>query len=271
MQYEKIDILVKIESEKENIILLIEDKVSSEENNNQLKRYKNIIEKKFPKNEIIFIYLKSDIIFRDEIKKIKQSSYHLIDINELYSLIKNSNTNNGIFNDFKYHLEKKINGYDIYIPYKKWNNSHWYSFAREVNYNISVSRFGSYHLGSTWWLIIYWRTFNEETSIDISIEVSSRKKLLIKIHSEEGLLDKKIQEDIIKNILPSVEKYGAIKPKNIRGKKHRTILDFPDFIQINENGIINLEKTLLFINNVTESFGNYLKIKSLTSRITNDS
>lgn len=257
-QYEKIDILMLITSKEENIVFMIEDKVSSSEHNNQLERYKKIIGKKFKKYIPVLTYIKSDLVFKSELKKVTESGYHLIDINEFYHLIANEYVENDIFNDFKAHLKGKVKGYNIYHPCKQWGNSHWHSFAREVNCHFPDSRSGSYHLGSTWWVIILKEKLDKIKNIDISIEITNRKKLMIKIHSKEGILNKEIQKGILKNILPSVEKQGAIKSKNIRGIKNRAIIEFPNFLKLDEDGLIDLKATLNFIKIIKTSFEKHL-------------
>lgn len=257
-QYKNIDILVKIKTKPKNIILMIEDKVSSGEHSNQLTRYKKIIEEKFKEYDHVFSYIKSDLVFVNEINKVKASGYYLIDINGLSDLIKNEDINNDIFNDFKNHLEKKVNGYDIYTPYDQWGKSQWYSLVHKLNCKLPDTRFGRYHLGSIWWLIIEKTKLDDKKNIDISLEITNKNKLFIKIHSNKGILNKKIQEEIIKNIIPSIKKHGAIKSKNIRGTKTRAIIEFPNFVKLDENGVINLKETILFISLVKKSFNNYL-------------
>ena len=77
-----IDIL--IESQKNNFVVVIENKIYSEEHDNQLKRYKQIVKEKFPNKKILLVYLTL------EGESPSEDSYATFSYEDVYDLIKNT-------------------------------------------------------------------------------------------------------------------------------------------------------------------------------------
>lgn len=82
-EWKNIDILIKLS----DIVVCIENKVLSKEHTNQLKRYKNIVENEFPKQQKIFVFLTPDgYESEDENETYQSVSYEFI-VNTLERVI----------------------------------------------------------------------------------------------------------------------------------------------------------------------------------------
>jgi predicted AAA+ superfamily ATPase len=64
----------------DSTVIIFEDKTGTQQHDDQLKRYKNILEGKLKGKQTSFVYIKSDIIWRDETKAAEDAEYYQIDL-----------------------------------------------------------------------------------------------------------------------------------------------------------------------------------------------
>jgi hypothetical protein len=265
-QNEKIDFYVKINN---TTIILFEDKTGTKPHDNQLIRYKKSIEKKYKDYQLVYVYLKSDIVWKSERKEIMDADYIIIDISGLVNIFlglldifenKNS-SDNDLFDDYFNYIVSKSKTYDSFriLPYSKWNDNAWLGFYAYLEHEINTSGIGNWAGGLKTWLTLAYLDKGYESEIDDLIEVCltlDKNKIIIdaldiettKISEYQEYLQDKIGNDPISAIddFHFVEKQG-------NGKKIRIAVIENIFIFC-ENEIIDVEKTLNKIKDITQKF-----------------
>ena len=126
-QYKKIDFFVRLNGE---LTIVFEDKTGTEMHDNQLKRYKEIITEKYPNDKLFFVYIKNDLVFKEEIKEAEKFGYKVIDINKLFDILDNFQPKNDIYNDYYFYMRGKRDKYINFekIEYSKLSQEGWSSF-----------------------------------------------------------------------------------------------------------------------------------------------
>ncbi|MGL4367224.1 MAG: PD-(D/E)XK nuclease family protein [Brevinemataceae bacterium] len=124
-QYQNIDVLLIVNNQ---YALIIEDKTTSSEHSEQLKRYQDLVEndKKFEGLKVLGIYFKT--ANQSYLKNINDSNYKLYLRNDILEFINSSpKTEDTIFNNFTQkiqEIEDSINSWKE-LPIKEWD---WYSW-----------------------------------------------------------------------------------------------------------------------------------------------
>jgi len=131
----KIDVLIKGKYDNgEEFILTIENKTSSEEHSNQLKRYKNYINKKYKRikiNNRHFIYYKN--AFQGNIDKITKEGYSVFQIKEIFDLLNKyeaGKSKNDILKNYYDFIKEKKEEFFIFekTNIDKWENKAFQGF-----------------------------------------------------------------------------------------------------------------------------------------------
>jgi hypothetical protein len=123
----KIDILIEGKYDNgEEFILAIENKTTSKEHSDQLKRYKNYINEKYKhikKNKRHFIYYKTTI--QSNTDDIIKEEYSIFQINEIFKLLsayEAGKSKNDILRNYFEFIEKEV---ELYDNFKKLNINEW--------------------------------------------------------------------------------------------------------------------------------------------------
>lgn len=122
---EKIDIACEINSEH---ILIIEDKIHTSQHSNQLKRYKECVEKNLNGRKATFIYFKTGN--QGSTNAVENNGFKPYFRSSLLQILNEYDGINQIINDFKNHwnsYEERFQSYTT-TPYKNWSQIHWYGF-----------------------------------------------------------------------------------------------------------------------------------------------
>ena len=98
-QHEKIDVYFQAKINDKTVSFIIEDKTDTEMHSNQLKKYKEAIEKdKIQENEIRKIYLKTGYIYDDEKEFAKENGYGVVNLETFIKFLEcHKDTENEIF------------------------------------------------------------------------------------------------------------------------------------------------------------------------------
>lgn len=128
-QIKKIDVLLTVKTNTQIYKIVVEDKVFTEEHNNQLKRYLNTISEN---NDYIVrgVYYKTG--FQSDLSNVYDAKYKYISLNDMLNLLKEyvNITDNQIFKDYynywNAYLEEAMK-YKIIEP-PKWNDKQCYCF-----------------------------------------------------------------------------------------------------------------------------------------------
>jgi hypothetical protein len=257
-QEANIDFLVKIN----NIVMIVfEDKIGTQHHDNQLVKYKQYIEKNYKNYQVSYVYLKSDIIWKDEKKEIVKAEYFMIDIFDLAKVLKKTSANE-LFNDYVQSLISRLNVYNSYsmLPFAEWknNNDIWLGFYEYLENEIDTSGIGFWAGGlKTWFGLGHHWEENEE--IDDEVEVAlvlDKNKIAIDAITRERTNFTEYREylsEIIEN-----SSLGTINDLYFEGKsgnkKNIRIITIEDIVIIDENGIMDKEKTLNKIIDIIKKF-----------------
>jgi hypothetical protein len=246
-QYKNIDVLCII-NDKYSII--IEDKTNTKNHSDQLKKYFDKVKLDFSDTEILPIYFKTG----------DQSNYNEVIINNyklylrkdfLKVLNSYNDINNDILDDYKDYLQNiddSIKSYQIQ-PINKWENSSWKGFFIELKEKLNDGNWGYVSNPSGGFLGFWWNyDNNDEYYIHLQID-HKKKKITFKLSTTTKV---KIEKSIIEKWKKSIayNENGLIikKPKVVRVGKGGTIgILENEFRMTDDNGIINMDKTIDFI------------------------
>lgn len=269
----KIDVVDKIEIKQQEadidfyakindaLVILFEDKLKTQHHDDQLSRYKQYIEKTYKNYQHSYVYLKSAIIWNGEKEEIKKAGYFTIDIFDLLKMFKIPSSNE-LFNDYIQTICFKANVYNSYktLPFAEWRNNDeaWLGFYAYLESEIDncETRFWAGGL-KTWVALGYYYKYEDEIEdeIDVSL-VLDRDKIAIDSNIQPKMDFSEYQEYLTEIIEESSmgtinNLYFGGKPGN---KKFSRIMHIEDIIIINENGVMDSEKTLNKIVDIKKKF-----------------
>ena len=116
-QYKSIDVLALIKQGNRKYALLIEDKTSTSMHDDQLPRYKKIVEEDFPDHTHLLVYLNTWEISRARDLDAEKAGYHVYRRKDLLEVFGKGQDEigNAIFRDFHDYLETKDARYNAFL------------------------------------------------------------------------------------------------------------------------------------------------------------
>jgi len=258
-QYKNIDILCIINDEYP---IIIEDKTNTKNHSNQLEIYLNEIKKDFHDHRILSIYFKTGD--QSNYENIEENGYSVYLRKDFLDVLTNKNYKNDIienYTEYLQNIENSINSYKT-TPIDNWSWNAWKGFYIELknklhdgNWDYVSNRQGGF-LGF-WW---HWSN-NMTYDIYLQIETSWNShedkyvgKIKIKLHSKN---DAKVEKSILhkwkSHISYNTEDIKISKPRVVRSGKSVTIgILENEFRMTNDDGIINMDKTIGFIHKIED-------------------
>lgn len=249
-QYKNIDFIAIL---NDSLMLVFEDKINSSMGHNQLDKYSKIIKKQNQPFETYFFYIKTDLVWRHEAKKVITANYKLIDLHTTNNILSKYQGDNQIINDFKNSISNKLVNYYSYKTksYEKWSKSEWLGFIYELSFDIEFSFFGKHYVGDNFWFILSWKDDFLCKDCNISLEIFS-KKLVVKAHIKNKLVSKNdYRSKLIKIFKTTFKDYNYQIKKRIG--KSMTILEFKKLIIESESNLDYLS-TIIHLNSVKKLF-----------------
>lgn len=132
-QWRNIDIWVEINNDT---ILIIEDKTNTSIHDNQLDRYRAIIEDEYngKRNIQLFTYVKTGNEPKAVLEEIKKKGYKTINRAQILAILNTYRGNNPIVLNYKDSLQALEDATNSYInsPIDKWNGDAWQGFYMEI-------------------------------------------------------------------------------------------------------------------------------------------
>ena len=132
-QWRNIDIWVEI---NHDTILIIEDKTNTSIHDNQLDRYREIIEDEYKgkRSKQLFTYVKTGNEPKAVLEEIKRKGYIAINRAQILTVLKAYRGNNPIVLNYKESLQALEEATNSYInsPIEKWNGDAWQGFYMEI-------------------------------------------------------------------------------------------------------------------------------------------
>ena len=256
-QYKRIDFIVIINDE---LIYMFEDKVRTTEHDNQLERYKKTVSKDFPGYTPIYVYLKTNIVWPEEIEIVKAKDFLVLDIYKIREILRGS-CNNNIYMDFLQTLDSRIGEIEAFDKedINDWNYDNWMGFVYNVSKHVKYEVFDTFHRNAAWWFVMSWiKKFRGYDNIDVALEINT-KQFVVKLYLWKEARKtpekcKALVKDDLDFITQQFQKYNP-RITGRTGKHSITIFSIPNFIKTkNDGNKPDMEKTLAFIKQVQNEF-----------------
>lgn len=267
-QWKNIDIWAEINNDT---ILIIEDKTNTSIHDNQLDRYRAIIEDEYngKRNIQIFSYVKTGNEPKVVLEEIKKKGYTAINRSQILAVLKTYRGNNPIvlnYNDSLQALEDATNSYKN-LPIKKWNGEAWQGFYMEIEKHCHNIEWGyvpnpSGGFWGAWWHFV---TFKNNDNLEMYLQFEEAKmcikicydgpenKTIIRNKCYETLIETAAQEapEIVRPDRFGAGTYmtiGVVKPEHLFGDNNIDLQDIltklSKYEKIVDRTINNLETRL---------------------------
>ena len=160
--WKDIDVWAKI---NDDIFLAIEDKKETSIHDDQLERYKALVEEEYAskRGKLYFAYVKTGNEANDIIKAIEQKGYLVISRSDIIQCLSKYNGNNTLLSDFIEHLIALEQGTLSFReqPVSKWGWNAWQGFYTALETEVDIDSWGYVpnpsggFLGAWWHSIIF--------------------------------------------------------------------------------------------------------------------
>lgn len=179
-QWKNIDIWATI---NDDAFLIIEDKTETSVHDNQLERYKSIVEAEYDgeRTQLYYAYIKTTNEPSSTLSEITGLGYKAFNRGHLLSLLKDYIGKNAIVTDYRNHLQELENLTLSYqtLPVDEWGWYSWHGFYSELEQYIDVESWSYVANPNGGFLGLWWNFIsNDEINMYLQFEES---KLCIKI------------------------------------------------------------------------------------------
>ena len=214
-QWCNIDVWAEI---NEDAFLIIEDKIGTSEHDNQLERYREIVENEYKnkRNQLFFTYVKTENDPLSIEKEIRDLGYKTINRQDLLVTLNTYKGSHPLVIDYRLHLqiiEDATNNYKN-IPVDNWGWYEWQGFYKELEKHICVENW-SYVANPAGGFLGLWWNFVENDEIRMYLQFEEIK-LCFKIEYD-GEGSRSEVRDKYYNILMTIsQEYGEKIDKPLR-------------------------------------------------------
>ena len=139
-QWNNIDVWVKINADS---FLIIEDKTETSIHDNQLERYKTIVEEEFKgkRSKLFFAYVKTGNEPLNVLKNIENKGYHTVSRSDIIQCINTYKGKNSLLLNYSQHLigiEKDTQSFKE-LPVSKWGWYAWQGFYKALETKLEIN------------------------------------------------------------------------------------------------------------------------------------
>lgn len=243
-QWRNIDIWTEI---NEDAFLLIEDKTGTSIHDDQLARYKEIVENEYngKRSKLFYSYVKTENEPLSIEKTIQNQGYKTINRHDLLSVLNQYNGRNPLVIDYRSHLQEIEDATNMYhsSPVEKWGWYQWQGFFKELEKNIDVSSW-SYVANPSGGFLGLWWNFIENDEVEMYLQFEE-KKLCFKIVYEGDENRSDIRWKYYNRLMKVSKENGVLvnKPLRFGAGTYMTIGVVPTK-DVFETDIINMEKLI---------------------------
>jgi len=240
-QFNSLDILAIV---NDTYAILIEDKTHTKDHSNQLNRYRQAIEKVYPKLIQLPIYYKT--ADQSHYRSVERAGYIPFKRKMMLEILKKGKDNgveNPIFLDYYLHLLKIEESVSAFWtkPVAEWGTYAWQGFYQELQKEINGDWGYVPNPAGGFWAFWWKSTQNERYYLQLE-----QQRLCVKIKAKEGENRRELRVKEMKKILSESEKHGLLlqKPAKTRSGKTMTIAQRTDYIQTKEDGTVDIGRTI---------------------------
>jgi hypothetical protein len=241
-QFKSLDILAII---NDKYAILIEDKTYTKDHSNQLERYRESVQIAYPHLIQLPVYYK--IADQSHYCSIENAGYIPFTRNMMLDILKKGKINgikNDVYLDYLDHLQNlqdKIAAFRT-KPVIDWDAYAWQGFYQELQREIKGDwGYVSNSAGGFW--AFWWKSKHNQ----LYYLQLQEQTLCAKVVIEDKNMLKEFRLDKLKEILTEsdMQRLSLRKPSRLRKGKTMTIAQRSDYIQMNEYGILDLDRTIL--------------------------
>ena len=237
-----IDILVTI---NDNIHIIIEDKISCSEHNNQLDRYKKLCQELYP-GENYFIYFKTGAIAPTERTLLEEKKWKLFGREDFIKILKSEEKiDNVIYRDYYARILDLDSKYKFKeTPFIKWDHFNWIGFFIRLNKEVFPDGGWGYVPNPSGGFMGFWwnqiEVYNKNNTTAYLYMLLGGNQLSYNVN-----VDNKTQQSLIRNTCYEImnELFEASRPKKFGKGKNMAFAHHKDDIWVcDENGFLKFEE-----------------------------
>ena len=270
-QVDRIDILVRINAcQSENrIILIIEDKVSTQEHSNQIERYICVAEKKFAGqyDQMVAVYLKTGNESQESLPSEDECGRFLR--RDLLNILDGfKDTGNVIVDDFRTHLQSWEDCTNAWVSTasEKWQWRQWEGFYAALEKQWKNCLGWGYRSNPAGGFLACWGGFEktriEDWQADLYLQVHDAVQLKVRLY--RGDMDK-VRSPVMYRVLSVLQQVNQefsddiriCKAGRFRGGEAASVANVTfgkeaSWLAVNANGIVDMDATVARLNRVHE-------------------
>ncbi len=186
-QWQNIDLWAEI---NDDTFLIIEDKTNTSIHDDQLERYKEIVEKEYDgkRENLYYVYIKTGNEPLSVLKDIEKKGYRTISRNEIIDCLKHYKGNNALLLNYIMHLqniEEETQSFRKH-PVSEWGWYAWQGFYKELESRLNLTKWGYVANRAGGFLGAWWHHIpfdGEKGEMYLQFE---EQKLCFKIWYEDG-------------------------------------------------------------------------------------
>lgn len=227
-QWKNIDIIVDI---NDNAVLVIEDKTGTTEHDDQLRRYKETVEKEYANKNVnaYYAYIKTESEPINTEIRIQRQGYKVFNRTNLLNILYHYRGNNPLVIDYRNHLQKMEDAAQSFLslPVNDWTWYAWQGFYKSLEQHLDIDTnvdSWNYVANPTGGFLGFWWHFryNYEVSMYLQFEQS---KLCVKIEHDEAENKAEIRWKYHSLIIDKSKELGLVieKPARFRPGTYMTI------------------------------------------------
>jgi len=140
-QWEHIDVCARI---NDDAILAIEDKTGTTIHDEQLRRYKEIVERKYPNRARYFAYVKTGNEPKSILEEVAQAGYKIVLRKDILDCLESYTGDNEVLCNYRKHLRAHEQATQSFrfLPVAQWSWSAWEGFYKRLEAENVISTWG---------------------------------------------------------------------------------------------------------------------------------
>lgn len=241
-QWKNIDIWVEINDDS---FLAIEDKTKTTIHDEQLNRYKGIVEEEYQglRKNLYFAYVKIENEPLSRLNEIRRVCYKTISRTDLLKVLNSYNGNHPLIDDFRVHLQyidNNTNSFKHY-PIEKWNSLAWQGYFKELEKYLDIDSWGYVNNPAGGFMGMWWNWHdNDEVSMYLQFE---QQKLCFKIYYDGSENKSEVRQKYHNRLIKLSDKVGlpVHRPERFGAGTYMTIGVVDDRYLFN-NGYYNIKE-----------------------------
>lgn len=154
-QWAHIDVWAEI---NDDTFLVIEDKTGTTVHDNQLLRYRTMVEREYPNRAKYYAYIKTGNEPKSRLKAVSEAGYRIVLRKDIIACLDGYVGGNALLCDYREHLRKQENEMQSYksLPVKNWSWSAWEGFYTELEHKIELDNWSYVANRSGGFLAAWW-------------------------------------------------------------------------------------------------------------------